>query len=62
MFKTTTNLLLTNGQLTHGSIGDVTARMIQRGTEFEVIKTKGLDVGTEQNLQIAPKGSIVIKR
>lgn len=62
MFKTTTNLLLTNGQLTHGKIGDVTARMIQRGTEFTVIKTKGIDVGTEENLKIAPEGSITIKR
>jgi len=51
MFKTTTNLLLTNGQLTHGKIGDVTARMIQRGTDFKVIKTKAVDVGTEENLQ-----------
>jgi hypothetical protein len=62
MFKTTTTLLLTNGQLTHGKIGDVTARMVQRGTDFKVIKTSAIDVGTEQNLQIAPKGSIVIEK
>lgn len=65
VFKTTTNLLLTNGQLTHGKIGDVTARMMQRGTEFEIIKSDAVDVGTELNLATlnkARKDSVVIKR
>jgi hypothetical protein len=65
IFKTTTNLLLTNGQLTHGKIGDVTARMMQRGTEFVVIKSDAVDVGTEENLATlnkARKDSVVIKR
>jgi hypothetical protein len=62
LFKTTTEVLLYNGQLTHGKIGDVTARMMQRGTEFKIIKSHAIDVGTESNLNKAPKGSIGIER
>ena len=66
VFKTTTESLLLNGQLSHGKIGDVTARMMQRGTEFKVFKSEAVDVGTEENLRTLINGKneplVVIQR
>ncbi len=61
LMKTTTKELLKNGQLRYGSMSQVLFQMIQKGTEFTTVKTKGkfFDCGTPEGLDVA-KGYVTV--
>jgi hypothetical protein len=55
MIKTTTKLLLHNGQLPRGSMADVVSKMIAKEAKFDVVKASGkfMDCGSHSVLELA---------
>jgi len=62
MMKTTTKELLAQGPLFKGTMSDVIARMMSKGTKFRVIKVNGLyiDVGSSEGLNRATSLEVVV--